>query len=56
MKRVALANNPQFIRLIEEARRSYREEGGVSLNDVRKELGITLSPRPATKRKKAKKA
>jgi hypothetical protein len=53
---IALANNPQFIRLIEEARRSYREKGGISIHDMRKELGISFSPRPAEKGKNAKKA
>lgn len=38
---LSLAGNPQFLALIEESRRSYREQGGISLDDVRKELGLT---------------
>ena len=37
---VSLANNPRFRNLIEESRRSYREEGGISLEDLRRELGL----------------
>jgi hypothetical protein len=49
---IALANNPRFIALIEESRRQYREQGGISLEDLRKELGL----RPAPRRRSAKKA
>lgn len=35
---VSLRSNPRFISLIEESRRSYRESGGVALDDVRREL------------------
>jgi hypothetical protein len=45
---VALSNNPRFIALIEESRRSYRERGGISLDDLRQELGLkTQRRRPA---------
>lgn len=37
---VSLANNPRFLALIEESRRSYREEGGISIDDLCKELGL----------------
>lgn len=37
---VSLANNPRFRELIEDSRRSYREEGGIRLADLRKELGL----------------
>ncbi len=40
---VSLANNPEFIALIEASRRSYREQGGTSLNEIRQEFG--LAPR-----------
>jgi hypothetical protein len=46
---VSLANNPRFRMLIEESRRSYRREGGISLEDVRNELGLK---RPPSRRKK----
>jgi hypothetical protein len=37
---VSLAANPRFRDLIEQSRRSYREEGGIGLEDLRKELGL----------------
>ena len=37
---VSLANNPKFIALIEESRRSYREQGGISLDEIRTEFGL----------------
>ena len=52
---VSLANNPQFIALIEESRRSYREQGGISLDEIRTELGLKQRKPPA-KRRGAKKA
>src|SRR5438132_10308183 len=39
---VSLANNPRFLALIAESRRSYREDGGISLDEVRRELGLTV--------------
>ncbi len=49
---VALANNPRFLALIEESRRSYREEGGISIEQVRSELGLKPSrPTPRRRRK-----
>jgi hypothetical protein len=41
---VALANNPQFLALIEESRRSYQESGGITLDAARKELGLAEKP------------
>jgi hypothetical protein len=38
---ISLANNPRFQTLIEESRRSFQEEGGITLNDLRQELGLT---------------
>ena len=36
----SLAENPRFQAIIEESRRSYRESGGISLDDLRTELGL----------------
>jgi hypothetical protein len=36
----SLANNPRFQALIEQSRRSYRERGGIGLEQVRQELGL----------------
>src|SRR5947208_17166536 len=47
---VSLANNPRFIELIQESRRSYRREGGTSLAEVRKRLGL----KPVRKTKAAR--
>jgi hypothetical protein len=37
---ISLASNPRFMALIEESRRSYREKGGIRLDDLRRELGL----------------
>jgi hypothetical protein len=47
---VALANNPKFIALIEKSRRAHQEEGGIAIEELRRELG--LKARPAQKRRK----
>jgi hypothetical protein len=44
---VSLASNREFTALIEESRRSYRESGGTSLQDIRRELGLE---KPASRR------
>ena len=49
---VSLANNPRFIALIEESRRSYREQGGIPIDDLRKEFG--LRPRSTKKPRRGK--
>lgn len=47
---VALAKSPEFIELIEASRRSYRERGGIPLDQIRKELGLkpkkAVAPKP----------
>ncbi len=53
---VSLACNPRFMALIEESRRSYREKGGIGLDDVRQELGINKVARRRTSAKKGKEA
>ena len=45
----ALAANPKFVALIEDARRSYAKEGGKSLEEVRRELGLPDKSGPRTK-------
>jgi hypothetical protein len=47
---IALVNNPRFRAIIEESRRSYREKGGITLEKLREELG--LSPKQRGKRKR----
>ena len=42
---ISLASNPRFMALIEESRRSYREKGGIRLDDLRRELGLDDEPR-----------
>src|SRR5258707_402867 len=49
---ISLANNSRFIALIEESRRSYREEGGITLDQIRAELGLTDNRRRGTRKKK----
>jgi hypothetical protein len=52
---VSLANNARFVELIEESRRSYREEGGIPLQEARKRLGLKAK-RPRSRRSKRKPA
>jgi hypothetical protein len=47
---VSLASNPQFMALIEESRRSYRESGGISLQDFRREAGLEGAARRRSSR------
>lgn len=50
---VSLANNPKFIALIEKSRRSYRERGGVPLDQLRQELGLRKrTTKPLRRRRK----
>jgi PHD/YefM family antitoxin component YafN of YafNO toxin-antitoxin module len=51
---VSLANNPQFIAIIEESRRSYREQGGISLEEIRTELGLKPTRKAPGKRRGAR--
>jgi hypothetical protein len=37
---VSLSSDPRFMAIIEESRRSYRETGGISLEELRRELGL----------------
>ncbi len=48
---IRLASNPHFIALIEDARREYREQGGVTLEEVRTELGLKLAPARRSRKK-----
>jgi hypothetical protein len=52
---ISLTSNPKFMALIEESRRSYRDSGGISLEDLRHELdlGTARTPRSSQGRKKA---
>jgi hypothetical protein len=42
---LSLANNPQFMAIIESSRRSYRLKGGIGIDQVRKELGLKARSR-----------
>ena len=53
---VSLASNPKFMALIEESRRSYREKGGVGLDDIRQELGTKNVARRGSSGKKGTEA
>lgn len=51
---VSLTNNPRFRALIEESRRSFQEEGGIRLEDLRRELRLPAKRRgrrPGTKKR-----
>ncbi|MBL8797826.1 MAG: hypothetical protein JNM56_28270 [Planctomycetia bacterium] len=49
---VALSNNPQFLALIEESRRSYQQQGGMALDDLCDDLGLKTKPAIAKRKKK----
>ena len=38
---VALASNPRFMAIIEKSRQSYKQAGGIGLDELSRELGIT---------------
>lgn len=52
---VSLANDPTFIAIIEESRQSYRKQGGISLTEIREELGLRKRRKTSGKRREAKK-
>ncbi len=52
---VSLANNPRFIALIEESRRSYREQGGIGIDQLCKELNLRQPPAHRKSPRKRKK-
>ncbi len=53
---LSLASNPQFMALIEESRRAHREQGGVGIGQLRREVGIKAGGRsPRTSRSRGKK-
>ena len=37
---VSLSTNPEFLEMIEESRKSLREEGGISEDEMRRRLGL----------------
>jgi hypothetical protein len=53
---VSLASNPRFVALIEESRRSYREKGGIGLDQLRQELGLRKDSRRRTSEKGKKRS
>jgi hypothetical protein len=48
--------NPRFRAIIEDARRSYREQGGITIDEVRKELGLAPAKKARGKSRNRKKA
>ena len=40
----SLAHNPRFMALIEQSRRSYRDRGGIGMEQLRRELGLDANP------------
>ena len=49
---LAVSRNPKFKALIAEARRSYEEEGGVRLEDLRQELDLPSKTKSRPRKKK----
>src|SRR5436305_1097108 len=50
---ISLAANPQFRKLIEDSRRSFRERGGIGLEELRAELGLKKKTPRRRRRKNA---
>ena len=46
---LALSDDPKFLKIIEDSRRSYDRDGGVSLEQVCKEHGLEM-PKPKRRR------
>ena len=38
---ISLSNNPEFIAILEESRASLKEEGGISLDEMKRRLGLS---------------
>lgn len=49
---LSLANNPRFRQLIEASRRSYRDEGGIGLEEIRQEFGLKAKTKAQPKKKR----
>ena len=43
----SLAHNPRFAAIIEQSRRSYRDQGGIGIEQLRRELGLEASVQDA---------
>jgi PHD/YefM family antitoxin component YafN of YafNO toxin-antitoxin module len=41
LESLSLSANPEFVRIIEESRARHRREGGISSEDMRRQLGLT---------------
>lgn len=51
----SLANNPRFQALIEESRKSYREKGGIPLEDIERKLKMPSTKPNGTTTKQTRK-
>jgi hypothetical protein len=52
---VSLASNPRFIELIEASRRSYREQGGIGLDAIRREFALNAKKKSPARQRGMKK-
>lgn len=50
---IALANDPRFVRLIEESRREYAKNGGQTIDEVREDLGLLRKSKKLKKKRSA---
>ena len=44
LETISLGQNPEFLEIIEASRESYRQQGGVPLDEVRRRLSIPKRP------------
>jgi antitoxin (DNA-binding transcriptional repressor) of toxin-antitoxin stability system len=56
LETLSVGTNPDFLDLIEQSRRRYREEGGMSSEEIRKHFGMLPHVEIGTKSKRSKKA
>src|SRR5579864_5830386 len=54
MESLAVGTNPKFLEIIERSRRREKSEGGVSIEEVRRRLGLNHTPKKKTTLRKAK--
>src|SRR5262249_49592411 len=50
---LAISSDPHFQKIIEEARQSYQENGGIGIEDLRKELDLPVKRGSRSRAKKA---
>lgn len=50
---LALANDPKFMKILEDSRRSIDRDGGIAFEEIRRELGLDETPKRVRRRRTA---